>query len=245
MIAEIDKLQLPTLVEAQVLLVDKPIDWTSFDVVNRIRISLCRKFKIKKLKVGHAGTLDPKATGLLIICTGKATKRINEFQDQYKTYSGIIKLGATRPSFDIETEINEYFQTEHITPLMVEDLTRIFLGKQAQMPPVYSAIKQDGKPVYKKAHKGEGDSVEMQTREIEILSFQTDFNDFPEIKFEVACSKGTYIRSLAHDFGKGLNSGAYLQSLRRTGIGDFSVNNAWQLTDLIDFIEKTPIEAIT
>lgn len=242
MITEKETLHLPDLIQSQVLLVDKPLDWTSFDVVNRIRISLCRKFKIKKLKVGHAGTLDPKATGLLIICTGKATKQITEYQDQHKIYEGVIKLGATRPSFDIETDIDSLHPVEHISPELIENITLSFVGKQAQMPPVFSAIKQDGKPVYKKAHKGEGHSVELQPREIEIISFSTKYGRFPEIDFEVSCSKGTYIRSLAHDFGKRLSSGAYLANLRRTGIGKFSVDNAWQLSELLEFIEKTPIE---
>ncbi len=146
---------LEEFLESQVLLIDKPLDWTSFDVVNRLRIALCRKLKVKKLKVGHAGTLDPKATGLLIICTGKATKRITEFQDQAKTYTGQIFLGATRPSYDLETEVDAQYPTDHISDEMIQYTTQSFVGIQQQMPPVYSAIKQDGKPVYKKAHKGE------------------------------------------------------------------------------------------
>ncbi|MBL7831094.1 MAG: tRNA pseudouridine(55) synthase TruB [Saprospiraceae bacterium] len=235
--------QNPTLesfLEAQVVLIDKPLDWTSFDVVNRLRITLCRKLKVRKLKVGHAGTLDPKATGLLIICTGRATKRITEFQDQAKTYTGEFALGSTRPSFDVETEIDGYFPTEHINSELLGVATNSFLGNQLQMPPVYSAIKQDGKPVYQKAHKGEADTVVMQPREVEIYDFKTYADGFPLVNFEVKCSKGTYIRSLASDFGKRLDSGAYLNKLRRTAIGDYSVNDAWDLKELITYIENYP-----
>jgi tRNA pseudouridine55 synthase len=235
---EREALDLSSMLEDQVLLIDKPLDWTSFDIVNRIRISLCRKCGIKKLKVGHAGTLDPKATGLLIICIGKATKRITEYQDQPKVYTGHIFLGATRPSFDVETEIDKYFQTDHITNEMIVDVTKSFFGVQAQLPPIFSAIKQDGKPVYKKAHKGE--YVKMESRQIEVFSMSTDSSDFPSISFEVKCSKGTYIRTIANDFGQKLASGAYLQSLRRTQIGDFSVENAWQIDDFIDEIKRSP-----
>lgn len=231
--------ELSSILEEQVLLIDKPLDWTSFDVVNRLRFTLCRKFGIKKLKVGHAGTLDPKATGLLIVCTGKATKRITEFQDQSKTYSGVFALGATRPSYDVETEIDQVFPVEHINEQMLEDATKSFLGTQAQMPPIFSAIKQDGKPIYKKAHLGE--SVVVQARQITINTFATQFQDFPDIQFQVNCSKGTYIRSLAFDFGQKLNSGAYLKSLRRDKIGDHSLEDAWQLDELISYIQAAEI----
>lgn len=229
---------LEEFLESQVLLIDKPLDWTSFDVVNRLRIALCRKLKVKKLKVGHAGTLDPKATGLLIICTGKATKRITEFQDQPKTYTGQIFLGATRPSYDLETEVDAHYPTEHISDEMIQHTTQSFIGIQQQMPPVYSAIKQDGKPVYKKAHRGEGDTVVMQPREVIIYDFNTSSDAFPLVSFEVKCSKGTYIRSLAFDFGKKIGTGAYLASLRRTASGEFSVDDAWQLDDLIRYIDS-------
>lgn len=232
------KIDLHQIQEGSVILVNKPLDWTSFDVVNKLRYLLTRKLGIKKLKVGHAGTLDPKATGLLIICTGKFTKRITEFQDLDKTYSGTFFLGATRPSFDMETEINQTFNTEHINSDLIDEARKNFIGNFMQMPPVYSAIKQDGKAVYKKAHKGEGDTVTMEARAVRISSFEIKRIALPEVDFEIVCSKGTYVRSLAFDFGKSLNTGAYLQSLHRVAIGDFKSNDAWSIDDLIEEIGK-------
>ena len=208
----------------QVLLIDKPLTWTSFQAVNKLRWEIRHAFDIKKIKVGHAGTLDPLATGLLVICTGKMTKQINIFQGQEKEYTGTFALGGTTPSFDLETEINETFPTEHITDELIHATTQQFIGKIEQYPPVFSAIKKDGKRLYEYARAGE--AVEIKTRQVEITEFEiTKINDL-ELHFRVVCSKGTYIRSLANDFGKALNSGAHLSSLRRTRIGDFKVDDA-------------------
>jgi len=220
----------------QVLLIDKPLTWTSFQAVNKLRWSIRQAFSIKKIKVGHAGTLDPLATGLLIICTGKMTKQINTFQGQEKEYTGTFTLGSTTPSFDLETEINETFLTEHITEDLIHHTTKQFIGKINQFPPVFSALKKNGKRLYEYARAGE--EVEIKSREVEITEFEiTSITDL-ELKFRVVCSKGTYIRSLAHDFGKALNSGAHLSELRRTRIGDFKVDNA--ITPSA-FIENLPL----
>lgn len=208
----------------EMILIDKPLDWTSFDVVNFIRSLIKRFHQIHKLKVGHAGTLDPLATGLLIICTGKMTKQIQHFQDQSKVYTGTFRLGGTTPSYDMETELDGQFPTAHITAEMLEKARQRFLGVQQQFPPIYSAVKVDGKRAFKYAR--EQKEVKLASREVEIHDFQIDAKNFPEIAFSVHCSKGTYIRSLAFDFGKAVESGAYLTSLRRTQIGDFSVEDA-------------------
>ena len=226
------------LKEGEVLLINKPLDWTSFDVVNKLRYKLCNKLKVRKLKVGHAGTLDPKATGLLIICTGKFTKKITEYQDQPKTYTGTFYVGATRPSFDTETQIDQTFETDHITLEMIDKVKAALTGDIQQMPPVYSAIKQEGKPIYRKAHRGEGDTVIIEPRPVSIYSFEITRIALPEVDFKVVCSKGTYIRAIAQDFGKLLDSGAYLQSLHRSAIGDFQSKDAWELDDLIESIEE-------
>jgi len=214
-----------------VLLVDKPQAWTSFDVVNKVRYKIKHRLGVKKIKVGHAGTLDPMATGLLILCTGKFTKRITEFQNLPKTYTGTLTLGATTPSYDLETEIDETFPTDHITPELIEEARQQFLGEIEQVPPMFSAIKVDGQPLYKKARKGV--SVIVQPRPVHMYEFELTDIKLPDITFKVKCSKGTYIRSLAHDFGKAVRSGAYLKSLRRTQIGDHHVKDAWQLEDLV------------
>ncbi len=208
----------------QVLLVDKPMGWSSFQAVNSIKWTLRRKFDLKKIKVGHAGTLDPLATGLLLICTGKFTKKIQELQGQLKEYTGTITLGATTPSFDLETEIDQSYPTDHLTEEQISNTTSKFLGKIEQQPPVFSAIKKDGKRLYEYAR--EGVNVEIKSRTIEILEFEILSISLPKVNFRVVCSKGTYIRSLAHDFGKALSSGGYLSALRRTKIGDYNVNNA-------------------
>ena len=223
-------------IEGTCLLVDKPSGWTSFDVVNKIRSSLKYNLGVKKLKVGHAGTLDPLATGLLIICTGKFTKKLNEYQGLPKEYTGTIFLGKTTPSYDGETEADGHFPTDHITPELLEQAKSSFLGDIEQLPPIYSAIKVDGQPLYKKARKGE--MVEVEPRPVHIYDFDIDHANLPEVTFRVKCSKGTYIRSLAHDYGKAVNSGAYLSALRRTKIGDFHVKDAWELESLIDHIEE-------
>lgn len=208
----------------QILLIDKPLTWSSFQAVNKIKWALKKNLGLKKIKVGHAGTLDPLATGLLIICTGKSTKQISELQGQVKEYTGTFLLGSTTPSYDLETEIDQTFPTEHITSETLETARQQFLGIIDQRPPVFSAIKQAGKRLYEHARKGE--EVEIPTRKVEILEFEINADAFPEIAFRVVCSKGTYIRSLAFDFGQAVESGAHLTSLRRTKIGDYSVENA-------------------
>ncbi len=213
----------------KVLLIDKPLEWTSFQVVNKLRWHIRKAFKIKKIKVGHAGTLDPLATGLLIICTGKETKNITEYQGQIKEYTGTFVIGATTPSYDLETEINETFSIKHITEELLRKTCEQFIGKIQQKPPMFSAIKKDGKRLYELARKGE--TTEIQSREIEITDFEITKIDLPNVEFRVVCSKGTYIRSLAYDFGQALNSGAYLSVLRRTKIGNFSVENAMSIED--------------
>lgn len=222
------------------LLVDKPEDWTSFDVVNKIRYKLKHRLGVKKIKVGHAGTLDPMATGLLIICTGKATKQLHGFQGLDKDYTGTITIGATTPSFDKETPIDETFPIDHITPALLEEKRHQFIGELSQVPPVFSAIKVDGQPLYKRARKGE--VFEVQPRKVVISAFDLTRIELPEVDFHVSCGKGTYIRSLANDFGKALESGAYLSALRRTRVGEFSIANAWNLEELISFLEMTPIK---
>lgn len=217
----------------QILLIDKPLNWTSFQVVNKLRWAIQKKFGIKKLKVGHAGTLDPLATGLLIICTGKLTKTIDSLQAQVKEYTGTITLGATTPSFDLETEIDQHFPFDHISEQAIKENTEHFLGEIDQAPPIFSAIKKDGIRLYELARKGE--ETEIKTRKVIISEFEITQLEMPYIDFRVVCSKGTYIRSLANDFGKKLNSGSHLSALRRTKIGDYSVGNA---IDPLIFVEQ-------
>lgn len=215
----------------QVLLIDKPLNWTSFQAVNKLRWEIRQAFNIKKIKVGHAGTLDPLATGLLIICTGKMTKQIETFQGQIKEYTGTIVLGSTTPSFDLETEINETYSTNHITKDLIHETTKQFIGEIDQFPPVFSALKKDGKRLYEYARAG--DTVAIKSRKITIKSFEIiEIND-NLVNFRVICSKGTYIRSLANDFGKALHSGGHLSALRRTKIGDFNVDNALSIENFI------------
>nr|WP_321232495.1 tRNA pseudouridine(55) synthase TruB [uncultured Psychroserpens sp.] len=215
----------------QVLLIDKPLTWTSFQAVNKLRWEIRQAFNIKKIKVGHAGTLDPLATGLLIICTGKMTKQINTFQGQDKVYTGTFVLGSTTPSYDLETEIDQSFPTEHISEALIHETTKQFIGDIEQLPPVFSALKKDGKRLYEYARAGE--IVEIKSRTVHISEFEITTINGHHIDFRVVCSKGTYIRSLAHDFGKALNSGAHLSVLRRTKIGDFDVKNAVSPKDFI------------
>ena len=211
--------------EGQIILIDKPLKWSSFQAVNKLKYALKRHLDLpKKFKIGHAGTLDPLATGLLIICTGKFTKRITEIQAQEKEYTGTFKMGATTPSYDLETEINQTFPFEHIDEALIQKTLPLFLGEIDQKPPVFSAIKKDGIRMYE--HARTGIEVEMESRKTTIYEFEITRIDLPEIDFRVVCSKGTYIRSLAHDFGKYLNSGAHLIALRRTKIGIFDVRNA-------------------
>lgn len=211
----------------QVLLFDKPLEWTSFQLVNKVRWLIKRQFRIKKIKVGHAGTLDPLATGLLIICTGKATKTIDILQGQEKEYTGTFTLGATTPSYDLESEIDKRFPLDHLTEERILKTTERFKGEIKQYPPVFSALKKDGKRLYEFARKGE--EVEVSARNVHISEFEITRLELPEVDFRVVCSKGTYIRSLAHDFGKALESGAHLSSLRRTRIGSHQVSDALDL----------------
>ena len=208
----------------QVLLIDKPLNWTSFQVVNKLRWELRQAFNIKKIKVGHAGTLDPLATGLLVICTGKMTKQIDSFQAQIKEYTGTFVIGSTTPSFDLETEINKSFPIEHITEDLIKKTTKQFTGEIQQFPPIFSAIKKDGKRLYEFARAGE--YVEIKPRTVHISEFKITKMDGQQIDFKVVCTKGTYIRSLANDFGKAMQSGAHLSALRRTKIGEFNVSDS-------------------
>ncbi len=210
--------------QGQIILIDKPLEWTSFQAVNKVRWLIRKTFDIKKIKVGHAGTLDPLATGLLIICTGKLTKKIDTFQAQEKEYTGTFTLGATTPSYDLETEIDSTFDISTITSEKIMGATKQFLGEIQQQPPVFSALKKDGIRLYEFARSGE--EVEIPFRTVTISEFEITKIDLPKIAFRVVCSKGTYIRSLANDFGKALNNGAHLSALRRTRIGEFSVENA-------------------
>ncbi|HKK61916.1 MAG TPA: tRNA pseudouridine(55) synthase TruB [Bacteroidales bacterium] len=218
-------------IDGKRILIDKELDWTSFDVVNKLRISLRKELGVKKIKVGHAGTLDPLATGLVIICTGKATKTIEQLTGLDKEYVANITLGATTPSYDLETDIDEKYPIEHVTKEILEESLAHFLGETEQIPPIYSAKQIDGKRAYNMARQGE--KVKMKVNlvnihEIEILNF-----NLPVITLRIHCGKGTYIRSLAHDIGKSLKSGAHLSALRRTRIGDFDVNDAVKISDFI------------
>lgn len=220
----------------QLLLIDKPLEWTSFQVVNKLRWHIRKTFQIKKIKVGHAGTLDPLATGLLIICTGKKTKQIEQYQAQVKTYTGTLVLGSTTPSYDLETEIDTTYPIAHISEDLIHQTTAKFTGTIEQYPPVFSALKKDGKRLYEFAR--EGKEVEISARKIVIDFFNITAINGLEVDFEIQCSKGTYIRSLAHDFGKALNSGAHLSALRRTKIGDFSVDHAISVEAFIESLKK-------
>ncbi len=224
--------------KGEILLFDKELDWTSFDLVRKLRNYLCRQTGIKKLKVGHAGTLDPKATGLMIVCTGKETKNIDQIQAKEKEYVATIKLGATTPSYDLETAENETFPTDHLTPELLKSTLENFIGEIDQIPPLFSAVKIEGKRAYEHARKG-SDMVlapkKITISELELLSFSKE-----EIKLRVVCSKGTYIRALARDLGVALQSGAYLVGLIRTRIGDLKLEDAWNVQNFIE--NFTPIE---
>ena len=218
--------------DGEVLLINKPCTWTSFDVVGKLRNS----FKPLKLKVGHAGTLDPLASGLLIICTGKLTKQIDTFQAEEKEYTGTFTLGATTPSYDMETEPDETFDISGLTQQKIRDAALDFIGEIDQCPPIYSALKIDGERLYEKARRGE--SVDIPSRKVNISEFEITSINLPEVEFRVVCSKGTYIRSLAYDFGKKLNNGAYLSKLRRTRSGNFKVENAFEVMELVNHIKE-------
>ncbi len=229
-----DPLPSRSIMDGTCLLVDKPQGWTSFDVVNKIRSAIKHSLGLKNIKVGHAGTLDPMATGLLIICTSKWTKKLAEYQGLSKEYTGTITLGATTPSYDAETEPDGIFPTDHITEEQLEQARQGFIGQIEQMPPMFSAIKVDGQPLYKKARQGI--MVEIAPRPVTIYEFEMTKVELPTIDFRVKCSKGTYIRSLAFDLGKALNSGGYLSSLCRTRIGEFDLKDAWDLEALVAHI---------
>lgn len=223
--------------EGKTLIVDKPLEWTSFDVVNKIRWNLKQQLKVKKIKVGHAGTLDPLATGVLVICTGKHTKRIEELQAGEKTYTGTILLGKTTPSYDLETEFDQEFATDHIDEALLEEVRQSFLGDQDQVPPIFSAKQVDGKRAYDLARAGK--SVELKANRINVSDFKIDTEDFPKVRFEISCSKGTYIRSIAHDFGARLNSGGTLVELRRTRSGDQRIEDAKGVDEWIEIIRSS------
>ncbi|MHC5308731.1 tRNA pseudouridine(55) synthase TruB [Myroides sp. LJL116] len=225
----------------QVLLIDKPLNWSSFQVVNKVKWLIKKQYNLKKIKVGHAGTLDPLATGLLLICTGKMTKSISELQGQQKQYTGSIFIGATTPSYDLETQIDQTFETQHITQENIEQVRLSYIGDIQQVPPIFSALKKDGKRLYEHARKGE--QVEIQSRLINIADLEFTKIDLPTIDFKVDCSKGTYIRSLAFDIGKSLQSGAHLTALRRTKIGLYDVDNAWNIEDFEkEILQSTPLQ---
>lgn len=227
--------------EGQILLIDKPLKWSSFQAVNKLKFGLIKELKLpKKFKIGHAGTLDPLASGLLIICTGKFTKRIEELQGQAKEYTGTITVGAITPSYDLETEINERFPFEHITEALIHDTLPQFIGEIDQKPPVFSAIKKDGKRLYESARAGI--EVEIKTRKVTVSEFVITRIALPEIDFRIVCSKGTYIRSIAYDFGLALNSGGHLTALRRTKIGNYSVDNGVEPEAFIEALQQSPSE---
>lgn len=225
--------------EGSTIIIDKPLNWTSFDVVNKIRWNLKQALGVKKIKVGHAGTLDPLATGVLVICIGKHTKLIDELQAGIKTYTGKILIGKTTPSYDLETEYNQEFPTDHINYELIEAARLSFLGEQQQVPPIFSAKQVDGKRAYDLARAGK--EVELKSNAIHIYDLKLDDSNFPEIAFEVTCSKGTYIRSIANDLGKKLNSGGTLIELRRTKSGEQIVEESKTVEEWIDFIRNSPL----
>lgn len=218
------------------ILLNKPYKWTSFDLVNKVKFKVKHKLRVKKIKVGHAGTLDPLATGLMIVCVGKYTKKIDTYQSQVKEYIATLQLGATTPSFDLETEIDQEYPTEHITRERIDETLKGFIGSIEQRPPDYSAVKVNGKRAYEYARKGQEVEIKKKTLvidEIEVLEFDENV-----LKIRVVCSKGTYIRALARDIGQALNSGAHLTALQRTQIGDFKIDDAIEIEDFIKFLEN-------
>lgn len=222
--------------DGEILLINKPPDWTSFDIVKKIRNTISRKTGLKKIKVGHAGTLDPLATGLLIVCTGKFTKRIHEFQNLEKEYAGTFFIGATTPSFDKETDINCTYKTNHITRKLLLETSYKFIGDLDQIPPIYSAINVEGVRAY--THARNQEDVKLAARKIHISSFELTEIELPRVEFKVICSKGTYIRSLARDYGKALNSGAYLTELKRIRIGSYHISDAFTIEGFEKYLDK-------
>lgn len=227
-------------ISGEIIGIDKPLEWTSFDAVKRVRGAILRRMGVKKFKVGHAGTLDPLATGVLIICTGKATKRITELQEGLKEYEAEITVGATTPSFDLETKIDAAYPYDHITRELLDSILPDFVGHVMQVPPVFSAVKIDGKRAYSYARKGrevELKAKPLEIREIEVLDFS-----LPVIRLRILCSKGTYIRALARDLGTALNSGAHLTGLRRTRVGDITIDNCLSLDRALEMISNCELE---
>ena len=220
----------------QMVLIDKPLGWSSFDVVKKIKHLISKKYNLKKLKVGHAGTLDPLATGLLIVCTGKFTKRISEIQGQEKTYTGTITLGGTTPSYDLETEVDTNYKTSHITKELIHQTTKQFIGEIDQKPPIFSALKKGGERLYEKARRGE--EIMIESRKIFVREFNIISIENLTVAFEIKCSKGTYIRSIANDFGTALNSGGYLSSLCRTAIGDYELSKGIDIESFEKLLNK-------
>lgn len=225
--------------QGSTILVDKPLNWTSFDAVNKLRWNLKKRLGVKKIKVGHAGTLDPLATGLLVICIGKHTKLIEGLTNDSKTYTGTFLLGKTTPSYDLETAYNSEQDTSHVTEEQMEEVRQEFIGEQQQVPPLFSAKQIDGKRAYELARKGI--EKELKPNTIVITDFVLKTDRFPEVDFEITCSKGTYIRSIAHDFGKRLGCGATLIALRRTKSGDFDVKDAKSVDEWIGFFQNQPL----
>ncbi len=228
----------------EVLYFNKPLKWTSFDLVNKFRYKLSRKLKVKKIKVGHAGTLDPLATGVMIVCTGKATKRIDEFQYQTKEYVATLKLGETTPSFDLEKEVDAVYPTDHITRGLVEEVLKQFIGTIEQIPPVFSACKVEGKRAYELARQGE--EVQLKAKTLVIDEIELLECSLPVIKIRVVCSKGTYIRALARDIGQALKSGAHLIALERTRIGDITLDRCMNPEEIDVFLDREamPVEVV-
>ena len=220
----------------QILLIDKPLGWTSFDVVRKVKSLIRAKYSLKKIKVGHAGTLDPLASGLLIVCTGKCTKRISEIQGQEKTYTGTITLGGTTPSYDLETEVDINYETSHLTEGLIKEVTKEFIGEIYQKPPIYSALKRGGERLYEKARRGE--KIEIESRKVSISKFEISSIENLNVHFEIKCGKGTYIRSIANDFGAALNSGGYLTKLCRTAIGDHQLSEGFDIETFEKLLNK-------
>lgn len=226
---------LSNIVQGSMLMINKPESWTSFDVVNKIRGTIRHTFQLKKIKVGHAGTLDPLATGLLIVCTGRMTKQIDTFQGLEKRYTGVIKLGATTATYDREADEDQIYPIDHLNPAMIREAAERFVGDIMQKPPIFSAIKKDGVRLYKSARANK--EVEIEPRKVHISSFELSEVNMPYVSFDVRCSKGTYIRSLAYDLGIELKTGGYLMELVRTHIGEYALADAWELDTLIDQIK--------
>lgn len=228
---DLSTLTLEDFQAGQVLLIDKPLEWTSFDVVNKLRYSLRHRFQIKKIKVGHAGTLDPLATGLLIVCTGRATKRMDELMGLDKEYQAGIRFGGTTPTFDRELPVDQEYPWQHINKEKIEQALKGFIGPQEQVPPHYSAVRVDGKKAYERARKGQ--EFTMKSKSIRLYELKMTHYELPDTGLNITCSKGTYIRALARDLGKALDSGAYLTSLRRTAIGPYTIDQASTLEHVV------------